>query len=167
MNLLLYLFNNLNKNTVNSENNISRRSFIRKLYLWIIVFLIPSIYAVYKLFERPKFIPHSKRNISYDTNIFRKEIPVQNLPENSSIYTVIDGEKILLIRRNSEDILAFSAVCTHKNCTVNFRKDNMDIYCDCHESSFNLSGIPVNGPAREPLPNYRARIENGKIIVTF
>ncbi len=157
----------MDKNTVNSDNNITRRSFIHKIYLWIIIFLIPSIYAVYKLFERPKFIPHSKRNKLYDPNIFRTEIALQNLSENSSIYTVIDGEKILLIRGIGEDILAFSAVCTHKNCTVNFRKENMDIYCDCHESSFNLYGIPVNGPARKPLPNYNARIENGKIIVTF
>jgi Rieske Fe-S protein len=152
----------------NLENKIPRRGFLHSIYRWILaLFILPAGYAVYKLFERPKFIPHSKRNVHYDSNKYRKELPLQNLPENSSLYTEIDDEKILIIRKNGNDILAYSAVCTHKNCTVNFRRDMKDIFCDCHESSFNLDGVPINGPATEPLPKYKAGIENGKIIVTF
>ena len=115
----------------------------------------------------PNLFPTANGISSYDPRLFRAEVPLENLPVNSSHYIIIDGEKILLIRKNSDDIMAFSAICTHKNCTVGYRKENKDIFCDCHESSFNLEGIPVNGPAREPLPQYNARIENGKVIVTF
>lgn len=157
----------MDKKEHNIEKKITRKSFIHRIYIWILIFLAPSSYGVYKLFERPKFIPHSKRNSYYDPNLVYAEVPLSKLKENSSAFIVLDGEKILLIRRNSSDILAYSAICTHKNCTVQYRKDASDIFCDCHESSFNLNGQPVNGPARESLPNYRARIEGDKIIVTF
>ena len=157
----------MDKKEHNTEQKITRKSFIRRIYIWILLFLAPSSYGVYKLFERPKFIPHSKRNTYYDPNLVYAEVPLSKLKENSSAYTILDGEKILLIRRNNSEILAYSAVCTHKNCTVQYRKEVSDIFCDCHESSFNLNGTPVNGPAREPLPNYHARIEGDKVIVTF
>lgn len=149
------------------ETNITRRSFFKKIYVWILLFLAPTSYGVYKLFERPKFIPHNKRNTYYDPNLVYIEFPVNKLKENSSAYTILDGEKILLIRQNSTEILAYSAICTHKNCTVGYRKDKQDIFCDCHESSFNLDGNPVNGPARDPLPRYKTKVENDKIIITF
>jgi nitrite reductase/ring-hydroxylating ferredoxin subunit len=147
---------------------MTRRGFLRSISRWSLLFAVPAFYAIYKyLFPRPKFIPHSKRVGSFDATQFKKIIPLQDLPENSSIFTDIDDEQILLIRKNGENVSAYSAVCTHKNCKVDFRKETQDIFCECHESKFNLDGIPLNGPATEPLPKYKVRLENGNIIVSF
>ena len=46
---------------------------------------------------------------------------------------------------------AFSAVCSHKQCTVNKIADGT-VDCPCHNSRFSITdGSVVAGPAEEPL----------------
>lgn len=35
---------------------------------------------------------------------------------------------------------AFSAVCTHLNCTVQYRPDTQQIWCACHNGLYDLNG---------------------------
>jgi quinol---cytochrome c reductase iron-sulfur subunit, bacillus type len=47
--------------------------------------------------------------------------------------------------RNVEgQMLAFSSVCPHLGCSVNYRRSNSDFHCPCHTSSFNLNGKKTN-----------------------
>lgn len=42
---------------------------------------------------------------------------------------------------------AFSSICPHLGCAVDFRKANQDFYCPCHTSAFEL-----NGEKKNPIP---------------
>jgi len=59
---------------------------------------------------------------------------------------------------------AFSAICTHRICTVQFRGSS--IYCPCHAGTFNPNnGSVTGGPPPSPLPEYSVQILNGSVYV--
>lgn len=62
---------------------------------------------------------------------------------------------------------AFSAVCTHAGCTVNFDKAGFTFDCPCHGSRFDATtGAALNGPASSPLPSITiAKGPDGKLYV--
>ena len=60
---------------------------------------------------------------------------------------------------------AFSAVCTHAGCTVDFTGSS--IYCPCHGGSFSPSnGSVLGGPPPSPLPEYGVTIQAGTLYVS-
>ncbi len=87
------------------------------------------------------------------------------MPENSSVYLTVDDEPVLLIRGAGEKVTALGAMCTHLDCLVGYEKSTNRISCNCHGSSFTADGLPLEGPAKEPLKKYDAKIENGLIHV--
>jgi Rieske Fe-S protein len=61
-----------------------------------------------------------------------------------------------------DDVRAFNAVCTHVDCTVKFRPATGDIFCNCHEGTYNLNGQNVAGPPPRPLEAYRVTLRGEK-----
>ncbi|MCA9540659.1 MAG: arsenate reductase (azurin) small subunit, partial [Myxococcales bacterium] len=57
------------------------------------------------------------------------------------------------------DVVAFSALCTHQGCPVQF--ENGRFLCPCHYSQFDpcLGGQCYQGPATECLPQIRLRLD--------
>lgn len=69
-----------------------------------------------------------------------------------------------LVRAESGDeIVAFSARCTHAGCKVRFKDD--EFVCPCHGGKFSKDGEPLAGPVNEPLHRLETRIENDSIQV--
>jgi len=58
----------------------------------------------------------------------------------------------------AEDIHAFNAVCTHLDCTVEYRPAEGDVFCACHEGVYNLDGGNVSGPPPRPLEKYEVTL---------
>ncbi len=54
----------------------------------------------------------------------------------------------------ADDVRAFNAVCTHVDCTVEYRPDHGDIFCNCHGGVYDLHGRNVSGPPPRPLEAY-------------
>lgn len=46
------------------------------------------------------------------------------------------------------EVRALSSVCTHMQCTLQFRPDWRDLRCPCHGASFDLRGRLANGRGR-------------------
>ena len=72
----------------------------------------------------------------------------------------------ILIRTPSGDLRAFSAVCTHLNCTVQYRPDLTQIWCACHNGHFDLNGQNVSGPPPRPLDPYVVNVRANQIVVS-
>lgn len=65
------------------------------------------------------------------------------------------------------EFLAFSAVCTHAGCTVQFVKANEQFACPCHGSIYSaVTGDVIQGPAPSPLPAIHIVESSGKLYVT-
>lgn len=62
---------------------------------------------------------------------------------------------------------AFSAICSHLGCTVQFREDRQQIWCACHGGCYDPStGKNVSGPPPKPLKTLKATLKDGKIVVS-
>jgi cytochrome b6-f complex iron-sulfur subunit len=72
----------------------------------------------------------------------------------------------ILIRTASGELKAFSAVCTHLDCIVQYRPDNKQIWCACHNGQYNLSGQNVGGPPPRPLEEYVVNTRGDEIVVS-
>jgi Rieske Fe-S protein len=148
------------------HQKITRRGFLGSaLLIWGAVVSMPFLYSIIEFLSPPrkKFRSKSER-LNPETDV--QEIHLNKIPENSSVYFTIEDEPILLIRGEGEKLTALSAVCTHLDCLVGFRKSNNDILCKCHNSSFTIDGIPVEGPAKKPLPKYHTELKNGIVYVS-
>lgn len=89
----------------------------------------------------------------------------KDLPVGGSSLVNAGGAPVLVIRTSESEILAFSAICTHLGCLVNWRKEQGDIYCPCHGGRFALDGKVIGGPPPTPLPKYSASVVDGEIRV--
>ncbi|MGA1195234.1 MAG: ubiquinol-cytochrome c reductase iron-sulfur subunit [Candidatus Latescibacterota bacterium] len=72
----------------------------------------------------------------------------------------------LLIRLSTGEYRAFSAVCGHLQCTVQYRSDMSQIWCACHNGTFNLNGEVLSGPPPTPLERYEVAIRGDEILVS-
>ena len=72
----------------------------------------------------------------------------------------------IIIRTPAGEIRAFTAICTHLNCTVQYRDDFQHIWCACHNGHYDLNGINVSGPPPRPLQPYRVDVKDDEIWVS-
>jgi Rieske Fe-S protein len=74
------------------------------------------------------------------------------------------GQQAVLVRLENEEFRAYSAICTHRGCTVAYRDDMLA--CPCHGSVFDpANGAAVmNGPAQSPLPEVPVEVRNGEVV---
>jgi Rieske Fe-S protein len=88
---------------------------------------------------------------------------VDDIPEGGAL-VVEDGpggKPVVLARPQGDEVVAFSAVCTHQGCTV--RAEQSSLVCPCHGSTYDLSGDNTGGPAPSPLPPVEVRVADGQV----
>ena len=90
---------------------------------------------------------------------------VSDVPQNSAKKFTNSGEQAVLVHLKSGDFVAYSAVCTHQGCIVDYQKQSSQLACPCHGSLFDPSrnAQAVNGPAQRPLPKIPIKVEGGQI----
>ena len=72
----------------------------------------------------------------------------------------------ILVNTPYGDLRAFSAVCTHLNCTVQYDRDDSIIWCACHNGKYDLNGQVISGPPPRPLEAYHVNIRGDEVIVS-
>ncbi|MBF4491192.1 FAD-dependent oxidoreductase [Flavobacterium sp. JLP] len=61
-------------------------------------------------------------------------------------------KKIAVYRDYNNTLKAFSAVCPHLGCIVQWNSDEKSFDCPCHGSRFDTEGTVINGPSQDDLP---------------
>ena len=87
------------------------------------------------------------------------------LKANSGRIFKFGGQPGLLVKTPSGELRAFSAICTHLNCTVQYREDRHDIWCACHNGVYDLTGRNVSGPPPRPLEVLKVNVGADQITV--
>jgi Rieske Fe-S protein len=72
----------------------------------------------------------------------------------------------LLVKTPAGELRAFSAICTHLDCTVQYREDKHDIWCACHNGVYDLSGKNISGPPPRPLDPLKLNVRGDQIVVS-
>lgn len=76
------------------------------------------------------------------------------------------SKPVILIRTAKGEFSAFSAICTHLDCTVQYRKDMGVIWCACHNGKYDLTGHNISGPPPRPLEEYRVIVQKDEIFIS-
>jgi Rieske Fe-S protein len=82
-------------------------------------------------------------------DIWHPVTTVKQLGTDPVLFTTntINGYLIRQTENTSgEQIVAFSAACTHLGCTVQWQKETRQFPCPCHGRIFDTAGGPVNPP---------------------
>ena len=67
-----------------------------------------------------------------------------------AVKTVHDLEgRAVLIRREEDELVAFSSVCPHLGCQVHWQEDEERFFCPCHRGLFDEDGVAYGGPPGE------------------
>ena len=90
---------------------------------------------------------------------------LSELPPNSGKIFKFGSKPGLIIRTASGELKAFSAVCTHLDCIVQYRSDTKQIWCACHNGQYNLNGENIGGPPPRPLEAYPVNKRGDDIVV--
>ena len=72
----------------------------------------------------------------------------------------------LLILAADGTYRALSATCTHLGCTVQYRSDLREIWCACHNGTYDLNGRNVSGPPPRPLTVFEVHERGDEIVVS-
>lgn len=88
-----------------------------------------------------------------------------DLKANSARIFRFGAQPALLVRTASGEFRAFSAVCTHLNCTVQYDNEKRQIWCACHNGLFDLNGKVAGGPPPRPLEQYTTHLQGDEVVV--
>ncbi|MCK6619702.1 MAG: Rieske 2Fe-2S domain-containing protein [Calditrichaceae bacterium] len=144
----------------NPESRKSRRSFLNILLGGSLTAFIASVlYPAFRFLTPPGDIGEP-----VTTSVMAGSV-VELKPDSGKIIK-FGRQPVILIRTDSGDIRAFSAICTHLDCIVQYRSDFKHIWCACHNGHYNLNGVNIAGPPPRPLAPFKVNIKEDKIFVS-
>lgn len=142
----------------NSEKQ-SRRDFLNYLLGFGFIGWVGAIlYPLYSYLKPPESPEVDVSNIKIGK--------VTDIENNSSVMFKIGNKPGILIRDKNGEFKAFSATCTHLDCTVQFKKDEDLIWCACHNGKYDLNGKNISGPPPAPLTPFNIVIQKDEIFVS-
>jgi nitrite reductase/ring-hydroxylating ferredoxin subunit/uncharacterized membrane protein YphA (DoxX/SURF4 family) len=80
-------------------------------------------------------------------------------------FTSKSGSPAVLFKSKT-GVYAYSAVCTHEGCTVQYNSASKNLQCACHGAVFDpgKDGTVVTGPTNKPLPKIKVAVEGAWIV---
>lgn len=90
--------------------------------------------------------------------------PLIDLPVGGT-KTISYGGVSVMVLRTPESLRAFSLVCTHLGCNVQWEGDKKEFYCPCHDGRFDEFGDVLAGPPPIPLEQIPVSVEGETVIV--
>ncbi len=138
----------------------SRRAFIN----WFLgttagAFVVAVLYPISRYLVPPPVSESTAASVTLP-------IKPEDVKPNSGQIFKFGSRPGILIRTPAGELRAFSAVCTHLNCTVQYRPDISHIWCACHNGHYDLTGKNIAGPPPRPLDGLVVNARGNQIVVT-
>ena len=142
------------------EPAATRRGFVN----WLlgtrgVGFLLAVFYPVTRYLIPPKTGESAAATVTLPIQ------PAEVRPNTGQIFK-FGNRPAIIVRTPAGELRAFSAVCTHLNCTVQYRPDLGHIWCACHNGHFDLNGHNVAGPPPRPLDAFVVNVRGTRIVVS-
>lgn len=137
----------------------SKRSFLKVVLSGGLLALAGAVlYPIYAYLKPPK---QSEVEV---TSV--KAGKLSGLEKDSGTIVKFGSRPVILIRTAEDHLRAFSATCTHLDCTVQYKKELGLIWCACHNGKYDLNGRNVSGPPPRPLDEYRVILQGDEISIS-
>ena len=142
------------------DRETGRRGFVN----WMLgtsvgAFLIAVLYPVGRYLVPPTVGESTAASVTLP-------IKPRDVKPNTGQIFKFGSRPAILVRTSAGDLKALSAVCTHLNCTVQYRPDLSHIWCACHNGHFDLNGQNISGPPPRPLDAFVVNVRGNQIVVS-
>jgi Rieske Fe-S protein len=135
-----------------------RRDFINLLLGGSIAAFAVSIgYPIYNYLEPPAVEEVKVSNIKIGK--------IDDMEKDSGKIVKFGNKPVIVIRTQTGEYKAFSAICTHLDCIVQYKKEYGQIYCACHNGRYDLNGKNVSGPPPAPLAKYNISVKGDEVVI--
>lgn len=139
------------------DEYVSRRDFAKFLVLTSAAMAAGQACVVGQSAARQNRLAHGAQPIAADGEVGVGRVIRFDYPE--------PGEPCLLARLDDGKLVAFGQKCTHLSCAVTPDLPNNRFLCPCHKGSFHaVTGRPLAGPPRRPLPRITLEVREDGII---
>jgi len=147
----------------NEETSIAVDNGRRKFLNWFLgtsagAFLVSVTYPLSRYLIPPEVAESTAGTVTLS-------IKPNDVKANSGQIFRFGSQPAILIKDANGELKAFSAVCTHLGCIVQYRSDISQIWCACHNGHFDLNGRNVEGPPPKPLEQYVVNVRADQIVV--
>lgn len=141
------------------QKKITRRAFLNYILGGgFLAFMVSAAYPVFRYITPPEGAGTEVSSVV--------AAKVGELSRNSGRIFKFGDKPGILINSPGGELLAFNAVCTHLNCTVQYDSQAGFIWCACHNGRFDLSGKVISGPPPRPLERYDVKVRGEDIVVS-
>lgn len=141
------------------EQEVSKRRFLNYLLGTSVgATLLAIFYPIIKFIIPPRVAEATQNSVVAGR--------VDELAVNSGKIFKFGNKPGLLVRTPSGELKAFSAVCTHLDCIVQYRPEMKGIWCACHNGQYDLNGQNTGGPPPRPLEEYVVNLRGDDVIVS-
>jgi Rieske Fe-S protein len=108
--------------------------------------------------------PENAESQRTSTTLDKKFSEIQ--PGDWSIFRFGNKPGIWIMRENDgeNELLAYSATCTHLNCIVEYLPEDNILFCPCHKGSFDINGVNISGPPPKPLDKFVVQVKEDDSI---
>jgi Rieske Fe-S protein len=122
-------------------------------------FLLAVLYPVARYWIPPR-LPES------EVSAVVLPFAADDLPANSGRIFKFGDRPGLILKTSRGELRAFSARCTHLDCTVQYRDDLEHIWCACHNGHYDVEGRNIAGPPPRPLDAFDVNVRGDQIVVS-
>jgi Rieske Fe-S protein len=122
-------------------------------------FLASVLYPITRYLIPPRIAESSAATVTLP-------VKLDEVKANTGQIFKFGNRPAILVRTATGELKAFSAVCTHLNCTVQYRSDLGHIWCACHNGHFDLNGQNIEGPPPRPLDAFVVNVRGTQIVVS-
>jgi Rieske Fe-S protein len=149
----------MTQTTENYSPEGERRNFLNYLLGTSVgATLVAVFYPIIKFMVPPEVIEAAQNSVV--------AAKAKDVAPNSGQIFKFGNKPGLLIRTPSGELKAFAATCTHLDCIVQYRPDQKQIWCACHNGQYNLSGQNIGGPPPRPLEEYTVNVRGDDVVVS-
>jgi Rieske Fe-S protein len=144
---------------LSAPHSPARRSFLDWLLGTSAVATLGAIvYPILRFMSPPQIVESAEKSVV--------AAKLSEVPPNSGKIFKFGNKPGILVHTAQGEFKAFSAVCTHLECIVQYRDDTKQIWCACHNGQYNLSGQNIGGPPPRPLEEFKVNTRGDDVVVT-
>lgn len=138
---------------------LSRRTFLDYLLGTSVIATLGAIlYPILEFMSPPQVIESTESSVV--------AAKLNEIPINSGKIFKFGSKPGIVVRTESGELKACSAVCTHLDCIVQYRPDIKHIWCACHNGHYSVDGNNISGPPPRPLEQYKVNTLGDDIVVS-
>ena len=87
-----------------------------------------------------------------------------DIPEGGVLLVHLPEGPVMLEKSDGE-VRAFSAICTHLGCIVQWNPGAKQFVCPCHHGMYDFNGNVLSGPPPRPLEKFEVKLHDGGVFV--